>query len=223
MKTTHIFLWSRHLVQIISLLLLLRSACMKFRKENIHSEQEGKKVIIEGITPSFASFLIHISQIYRTCLTLPAACVSQCKIITVRFKVPTFTFGTVFHQRVSLNLSIWSLFSKTECNDFWLEEKHPIALSCHQSSLSWEYVCYLSYSECDNSQSTYEMYLVTHLCGCSDGNCLPCPHCPYTLTLTEPRLFPKRCLSAIGTCTLWQVQTWTVKLAAVDWCEKAQK
>lgn len=54
---------------------------------------------------------------------------------------------------------------------------------------SAENTCYLSYSECDNSRSTYDMYLVIHWCGCSDGNCLPRPHCPYTLTLTEPRLF----------------------------------
>lgn len=140
-----------------------------------------------------SSWCICLKPSHGMYLTLPAACMSQCKIIKVYSEVHTSTFSTIIYQWVSHNLDLLNIFSKMECNDFWLKKKTLIALSCYKSLLNWEeYFCYVFYIECwlyNDSHNVHEIYLVIHFYNWNNVSCLPCPCCPYSLTLTKPCLW----------------------------------
>lgn len=145
-----------------------------------------EKRIIQWDTLSFSLFFMHGIH-----LALPASRMSQGKIIKVSSKVYASTFSTTIYWYVSLNLLY--IFSKMECNNFWLEKKNLITPSCHQSPLNWEeYFCYLSHSECwlyNDSHSLHYIYLVIHLYDWNNGTCRPCPLCHYILIFMKPCLY----------------------------------
>lgn len=159
--------------------------------KSVHiANKNGKKKFLGGYFVIFFVLHVYVSS-HEMHLALPASCMSQGKIIKVSSKVHASTFSTTIYWWVSLNLL--NIFSKMECNHFWLEKKNLITLSCHQSSLSWEeYFCYLSHSECwlyNDSHSMHYIYLVLHLYDWNNGTCLPCPLCPYILTLMKSCLY----------------------------------